>query len=114
MWSIWTGPAFSPVAVIWTSWKSRLATWVRNGKPSMVTCGLLLKPWACISAAPAAGARTLLDRQPGGGVIAHRAAARPGTGAAEATCPIVFMGQMLRQFPQWAGRSRKVRDIHGL
>ncbi len=42
--SIVTGPAFSPVAVMWTSLKLRAASWVRNGKPWIDTSGLVLKP----------------------------------------------------------------------
>ena len=42
--SIVTGPTFSPVAVMWTSLKSRAASWVRNGKPWIDTSGLELKP----------------------------------------------------------------------
>ena len=43
-----TGPAFSVAALSWTSLNLRAASWVRNGKPSMLTVGLLLSPpWVC-------------------------------------------------------------------
>jgi hypothetical protein len=40
-----TGPAGMLLAEMSTLWKSRAASWVRNGKPSIVTDGLTGRPF---------------------------------------------------------------------